>query len=68
VGHQPLGGHLTDFKNMAVCQEFHSPKKYFNFERHIFGKSRSNNKQFLFEEMRTIDLLWKIVEYRSSFL
>jgi hypothetical protein len=25
-------------------------------------------KQFLFEEMRRIDLLWKIVEYRASLL
>jgi hypothetical protein len=25
-------------------------------------------EEFLFEEMRRIDLLWKIVEYRASFL
>jgi hypothetical protein len=29
---------LTDLKNMAVCQEW--DKQDFNFQKHIFGKSR----------------------------
>ena len=60
---------LTDLKNMAVCQEW--DKQDFNSQKHIFGKSRFKQwalKQFLFEEMRRIDLLWKIVEYGASLL
>jgi hypothetical protein len=38
VGHQPLVVILTDLKNMALCQEW--DKQDFNFQRHIFGKSR----------------------------
>ena len=69
VSHQPWVVILTDLKNMAVCQEW--DKQDFNFQKHIFGKSRFTQcalKQFLFEEMRRIDLLWKIVEYRASLL
>jgi hypothetical protein len=43
---------------MAVCQEW--VKQDFNFQKQKFGKSRftqSALKQFLFEEMRRIDLL-----------
>jgi hypothetical protein len=57
VGHQPWVVILTDLKNMAVCQEW--DKQDFNFHKHIFGKSRFTHsalKQFLFEEMRRIDL------------
>ena len=46
-------------------------KQDFNFQKHIFGKLRFTQwtlKQFLFEEIRRIDLLWKIVKYRASLL
>jgi 6-pyruvoyl-tetrahydropterin synthase len=46
---------LTDLKNMDVCQEW--DKQYFNFQKHIFGKSPFTQcalKHFLFEEMRRI--------------
>jgi hypothetical protein len=38
VGHQPWVVILTDLKNIAVCQEWDKPD--FNFQKHIFGKSR----------------------------
>jgi hypothetical protein len=77
VGHQPSSliwslkwpPILTDLKNMAVCPVWN--KQDFNCQKHIFGKSRFTQwalKQFLFEEMRRIDLLWKIVEYMASLL
>jgi hypothetical protein len=40
---------------MAVCQEW--DKQDFNFQKHIFGKSRFTQRalnQFLFEDMRII--------------
>ena len=64
VDDQPWVAILTDLKNSAVCQEW--DKQDFNFQKHIFRKSRFTQwalKQFLFEEMRTIDLLWEIVKY-----
>jgi hypothetical protein len=53
---------------MAVCQEW--DKQDFNFQRHKFGKSFHIRalKQFLFEKMRRIDLLWEIVKYRENLL
>jgi hypothetical protein len=32
-----MSGHLTDLKNMAVCQEW--DKQDFNLQKHIVGKS-----------------------------
>jgi hypothetical protein len=69
VRHQPWVVILTDLKNMAVCQEW--DKQDQNFQKHVFRKSNFTKqalKQFLFEEMRSIELLWKIVEYRASLL
>jgi hypothetical protein len=37
-------------------------------ENHVSHNELWNASQFLFEEMRRIDLLWKIVEYRESLL
>jgi hypothetical protein len=63
----PLVDLLTDPKNMAACQEW--DKQDFNFQRYIFGKLLHIQrvlKQFLFEEMRRIDLPWEIVKYMAS--
>jgi hypothetical protein len=38
VDDQPWVVILIDLKNMAVCQEW--DKQDFNFQKHIFGKSR----------------------------
>jgi hypothetical protein len=78
-GYDPRVDLLTDLKNMAVCQEWDNRistlslrilKQYFNFQKHIFEKSRFTRvlKQFLCEKMRRIDLLWNIVKYRASLL
>jgi hypothetical protein len=56
---------------MAVFQEWDKHtgdinlKQDFNFQKHLFGKSRFIQRalrQFLFEKIRRIDLLWKIVK------
>jgi hypothetical protein len=60
---------LTYLKNTTACQEWN--KQDFNFQRHIFGKSfhiQRALKQFLFEEMGRVDLLWEIVKYGASWL
>jgi hypothetical protein len=70
VGDQMWVAILTDLKNMAVCQEW--DKEDFNFQKHIYIWKITFHttalKQFLFEEMRRIDLLWEIVKYTVSLL
>jgi hypothetical protein len=46
-GYDPRLDFLTDLKNMAVCQEWDkhtedikARRQDFNFQKHIFGKSR----------------------------
>jgi hypothetical protein len=54
---------------MAACQEW--DEQDFNFQRYIFGKLlhiQGVLKQFLFEEMRRIDIPWEIVKYMASLL
>jgi integrase len=66
---------LTDLKNMAVCQEWdkhtENIKARFQFSKAYIWKITfhtvsQNLKQFLFEKMRRIDSLRKIVKYRAS--
>ena len=38
---------LTDLKNVAVCQEW--DKQDFNFQKHLFGKSRFRYPTMSFE-------------------